>query len=284
MQWYGNNEKFRSAIFDAGLTNLPSIFPPGTFVRFPGAGKKKSNKAGWAKMFPDGRGGIFGDFSSGLFATWQAKRDRPYTEQEKAEFRRKCEAERKLEEQRRKTDQKKAAGRACSIWNTKTSPCESSFPYLVRKSIATHGARLFKNNIAIPVVNEKAKLVNLQLIDEYGSKKFLKDGQTKGCSFWVGQNTETLLIAEGFATACTLHQETGLQCFISFYADNLPNVATIVRQAFPFADIIICGDNDKSGKGQEAAMVAALACQGKYIVPPTEGMDFNDYINAGGAI
>jgi len=68
--------------------------------------------------------------------------------------------------------------------------------------------------------------------------------------------------------------------FIAFDAGNLINVAKIVRAKNPDADIIIMGDNDLSGTGQDAAKRAALACGGKYLIPATVGHDWNDEINA----
>lgn len=51
-----------------------------------------------------------------------------------------------------------------------------------------------------------------------------------------------------------------------------------VRALEPKAEIIVCGDNDESGTGQKAARAAALACGGKYLIPATVGMDWNDYL------
>jgi len=98
------------------------------------------------------------------------------------------------------------------------------------------------------------------------------------------QQSLTILIAEGFATAASLHEATGHQVFIAFDAGNLVNVAKIIRAKNPDAEIIICGDNDLSGVGQKAARSAALACGGKYIIPDTVGHDWNDSINAGAAL
>jgi putative DNA primase/helicase len=58
-------ENFRDAIRAAGLTP-PDLIEPGRFHRFPGEGKRNGNTAGFCKLFPDERGGIFGDFSTGI--------------------------------------------------------------------------------------------------------------------------------------------------------------------------------------------------------------------------
>ena len=57
--------------------------------RFPGKDKKRRNDAGWYVAFPDRTGGVFGDHSQvcpekGI--TWQMKRDKPPTAEERAEW------------------------------------------------------------------------------------------------------------------------------------------------------------------------------------------------------
>ncbi len=56
--------QFRDAIHVAGM-EPPDVIQPGRLYRFPGAGKRNSNTAGWCKLFDDGLGGCFGDWSSG---------------------------------------------------------------------------------------------------------------------------------------------------------------------------------------------------------------------------
>ena len=71
--------QFKDAILNAGLTP-PDHIEPGKIYRFPGADKSASNKAGWCKLFEDGIGGVYGDYSTGLSASWQAKRETPYSQ------------------------------------------------------------------------------------------------------------------------------------------------------------------------------------------------------------
>jgi len=77
--------QFKDAIRDAGL-EPPVVIEPGKFYRFPGAGKRNGNKAGWCKLFDDGLGGCFGDWSSDLSATWQVKRNKPSSRAERVAF------------------------------------------------------------------------------------------------------------------------------------------------------------------------------------------------------
>ena len=68
---YENIKSFSDAIRSAGMTPPNSIIP-GKIHRFPGVGKKHSNSAGWCKLFPDGRAGVYGDFTTGLSERWCA--------------------------------------------------------------------------------------------------------------------------------------------------------------------------------------------------------------------
>lgn len=156
----------------------------------------------------------------------------------------------------------------------------SQFPYLQKKKIRKHCARLYRNALVIPIFNENLKLVNLQFIDTNGAKRFLAGGQKKGCFSYIGDiaNNEKILICEGFATGASLHENTGLLVLIALDAGNLEPVAQAARRRFRRAEIVIAGDNDISGVGQEKAIKAALAVEGKYLIPPIPGTDWNDYL------
>ena len=67
--------QFRESMRAAGL-EPPDVIQPGKLHRFPGVGKRNGNTAAWCKVFEDGLGGCFGDWSSELSENWQAKRDK----------------------------------------------------------------------------------------------------------------------------------------------------------------------------------------------------------------
>jgi putative DNA primase/helicase len=72
--------QFRDAIRATGL-EPPDVIEPGKLHRFPGVGKRQSNRAGWCLLFDDELGGCFGDWSSGFTENWQAKRKKPFGNQ-----------------------------------------------------------------------------------------------------------------------------------------------------------------------------------------------------------
>lgn len=270
-------QEFYDAIRAAGLTP-PDPIPTGRIIAFPGLDKRKGNTAARCFLFPDRRGGWFMDYSTGLFEAWQAQRDQPYTAAERQAFRAQCERDRKAREAEQDQAHRAAADKARRIWMY-APPATADNGYCRRKGVPPHGARQTRDGaLIVPMYDDNLELINLQFIQTDGTKRFLKGGQKQGRFWWIGQRTDTVLIAEGFATAASVYEYTGLQTFIAFDAGNLVNVAEIIKAKRADAEIIITGDNDENGVGQEAARAAALAVGGKYLLPPEPGTDFNDYL------
>jgi len=137
-------------------------------------------------------------------------------------------------------------------------------------------------SLVIPLYDENGVLVSLQFIGDDGTKRMMKDGKAQGSCCFIGdigdlQSGDTILIAEGWATGASLYEATGHFTIVAFSAGNLTAIAIQTRKYHPANEIIICGDNDASGVGQKAAREAALAINGRYILPPTLG-DFNDHL------
>jgi len=276
--------QFRDAIRAAGL-EPPDVIEPGKLHRFPGVGKRNGNTAGWCKLFDDGLGGCFGDWSSGFTENWQAKRDKPFSQSERTAFMRRVEEARKHAEAERQQQYADSAAKAASTWNAATT-ANDDHAYLLRKGIKANGARLHQGALVIPVRSGGA-LHSLQFINDDGSKRFLSGGRISGGYFSIGtiQGADTLCIAEGFATGATIHQATGYPVAVAFNAGNLEPVAKNMRQKQPDLPIVICADDDAETEGNPGitkANHAALAIGGKVAVPsfgdqrPAGMTDFND--------
>lgn len=281
---------FREAIRAAGLAP-PEVIEPGKLHRFPGAGKRNGNTAGWAKMFDDGDGGVFGDWSTGLCGDWRAKRDRPFSKVEREAFKRRVEEAQAQAGIERAELQAEAAQRAAAIWHA-AQPAPADHPYLVRKSIQPHGARIHKDRLVIPV-RTGGDLVSLQFIAENGGKWFLTGGRVAGGYFPVGNadGAAALCVAEGFATGATIHQATGCPIAVAFTAGNLEPVALAMRAKFPDLRLILCADDDyltDGNPGLAKATEAARSVGGLVAVPdfgpdrPDGATDFNDLHQARG--
>ncbi|MEJ1388532.1 MAG: DUF3987 domain-containing protein [Candidatus Sedimenticola sp. (ex Thyasira tokunagai)] len=276
--------QFRDAIRAAGL-EPPDAIEPGKLHRFPGVGKRNGNTAGWCKLFDDGLGGCFGDWSSDFTENWQAKREKTFSQSERAAFMRHVEETRKRTEMERKQQNANAAKKAVAIWNAAT-PANDDHPYLVRKGVKANGARLHKEALVIPV-RTGGELCSLQFIAEDGSKRFLSGGQISGGYFSIGtiKGAGTLCIAEGFATGAAIHQATGYPVAIAFNAGNLESVAKAMRKKLPNLPMIICADDDAATEGNPGITKAnrsALTTGAKVAVPvfgeqrSEDASDFND--------
>lgn len=188
--------------------------------------------------------------------------------------------------------QAKAADEAVRTWEAATESGASA--YLVSKGVQGYGVRYGKRMLLVPLVDCDGKLWNVQRILDNGQKRFLGGGRVSGCFHVIGNadDPEWALIAEGYATAATLHQASSFPVAVAFNAANLKHVAGVMRKKYPAARLLICADDDretesKIGKnpGTTAAAAAAKAVNGYWCKPeslPEGGTDFNDLAIASG--
>ena len=276
--------EFRDAMRSAGLMP-PDMIEPGKFHRFPGEGKRNGNSAAWCKLFPDGIGGIYGDYSTGLSADWQAKRETPFTQAESEAFKRHVTEAKAQAEAERRAKQSEAANKAAGIWKT-AKPAPEDHPYLIRKGIKPSGARIHNDTLAIPM-RASGEIHSLQFIGLDGEKRFLTGGRVTGCYFSIGnpKGAAVLCIAEGFATGATIHEATGYPVAVALTAGNLGPLAKAMRERFAELPLIICADDDVATAGNPGitkASEAARSVGGKVAIPefgtdrPDGVKDFND--------
>jgi|CXWL01.1.fsa_nt_gi putative DNA primase/helicase len=269
-------EAFRQEIEKAGLIS-PSVIPLGKLIRFPGIGKSKGNTSGWAFLFEDGLGGAYGDWASGLSDTWHAQHDHAMTAVERAAHARRVADLRRIRQEEEARQHIDAAQRAQQLWDG-AKPAPRNHAYLIRKGIQPHGLRVDAETRLIVPVMIGGSIASLQTIDANGGKLFFDGGKTKGGSFTIGNLTEpeTILICEGYATGASLYEAAGRPVVVAFSAGNLTPVAVQLRAQCPTATIVVCGDQDLSGTGQQEARKAADAVGGVVALPEAQGQDFND--------
>ncbi|MBA3508086.1 MAG: DUF3987 domain-containing protein, partial [Betaproteobacteria bacterium] len=283
-------DKFRDAIRAAGLSP-PDTIEPGRFHRFPGDGKRNGNKAGWCKLFDDGRGGIYGDYSTGLSQTWQVEHAHSLTPAERETFRRKVAEAKAQAAAKRQAEHEQAACIASERWLA-AAPARPDHPYLVAKGVKPHGIRQQGDVLLIPMRNASGELRSLQTIAPNGEKRFPHGGQVEGCYFSIGKPDRVLCIDEGFATAASTHEATGHAVAVAFTAANIEAVAVALRAKLPAVRIIVCADDDyrtAANPGIQKATNAARAVNGFLAVPefgderPDGATDFNDLARHRGA-
>ncbi|ELQ6215762.1 toprim domain-containing protein [Cronobacter dublinensis] len=142
----------------------------------------------------------------------------------------------------------------------------------------TGGVTYRTGDVAVPLYDESGSLVNLQLINADGLKRTLKGGAVKGACHTIEgkkQAGKRLWIAEGYATALTVHHLTGETVMVALSSVNLLSLASLTRQKHPACQIVIAADRDLNGVGQTSASAAAEACEGIVALPPVFG-DWND--------
>ncbi|EHF4963928.1 MULTISPECIES: primase-helicase zinc-binding domain-containing protein [Enterobacter cloacae complex] len=186
------------------------------------------------------------------------------------------------------TDRKAAAALAVRLME-KTRPASGN-AYLTRKGFpdrecpvlsATHktgGVTFRAGDVVVPLYDDTGALVNLQLISSDGLKRTLKGGAVKGACHTIEgkkQAGKRLWIAEGYATALTVHHLTGETVMVALSSVNLLSLASLVRQKHPACQIVLAADRDLNGDGQNKAAAAAGTCEGVVALPPVFG-DWND--------
>jgi putative DNA primase/helicase len=115
---------------------------------------------------------------------------------------------------------------------------------------------------------------------------------TRGAYFAIGKPGDVICIAEGFATAATIHAATGHAVAVAFYCANLAPVSGALRAKFPAARLVVCADDDRGTEGNpgvSSAIAAAKAIGGFVALPdfgpdrPDGATDFNDLARLRGA-
>lgn len=184
---------------------------------------------------------------------------------------------------------RKAAVTLAASLMEKTRPATGN-AYLTRKgfpalecmtlttSHKTGGVTYRAGDVIVPLQDDTGSVVNVQLINPDGLKRTLKGGAVKGTWHLIEGKKEAgkrLWIAEGYATALTVHYLTGETVMVALSSMNLLSLASLARQKHPACQIVLAADRDLSGNGQTKAAAAAQACEGTVALPPVFG-DWND--------
>jgi len=132
---------------------------------------------------------------------------------------------------------------------------------------------LKRGTLAVPMRDADGQLWSCQFIAPDGGKAFFKFGRMSGLFHWIGPDhvaDPVVAIAEGYATAATIHEATGWPAVCAFNAGNLVTVAQSLRERYPAARLIVCGDDDNQNEknpGRQSAQRAADAVGGVAVFP-----------------
>lgn len=191
----------------------------------------------------------------------------------------------------RDAEAKRAAQWAAQVW-AKCQPA-SEHEYLARKHIAAHGTRIMADcadlqlpgiddsnfyrlkqaagALVVPMHNEHGNVCGIQWIFPKGhprreqlgrDKEFWPRGMAMGGSFGLIGHIKRdgiILIAEGFATAASLHEATGQTVAYAFSANNLAKTGKALRKTCQRAKLLFCADDDYLTDGNPGCTYAAQA-------------------------
>ncbi len=264
----------QDAMASAGLCPHKPIDIPasGKIVRFRQEGDKSGSRNGWAVQHAvDGGGffGAFGNWKTGESHTWNSPPTQPKTFAERLENKQRAQALREAIMKEREAVQAEARAKAQKLWS-RAKPATNAHPYLQRKRINAYGLRQLRDMLLVPARDLDGTLHTLQFISADGTKRFLTGGRIAGCYFAIGKPIDSLLVAEGMATAATIFEATGRAVAACFSCGNMEAVARALRHKFPDLRLVMCADNDVNTPGNPGltkAQAAAKAVGGYLAVP-----------------
>lgn len=300
-------EQLRKAIL-AALTDatLPDVIEPGKLYRF-ATSAKRGDSAGWCKLFADLRGGVFGDFRSGVVETWSAIERGKMTQRERVNLARQvaqAAAERHAEQHRRWA---RSAERNAALWRECSAlvPGDPATLYLKRRGFAGvwplpaclryHPALPYWHDgekigtypaMLAPLTGRDRRIVALHRTHltrdgrkaEVPSVKKLTSASgplTGACIAMFGPEKGCIGIAEGIETALAAWCASSLPTVAAYSAGNL------AAWQWPVGSrrIVIFADHDPAGTEAADKLLhrARAAGMSVNIIKPTEpGSDWCD--------
>jgi len=175
---------------------------------------------------------------------------------------------------------RQSSNKAQAYWD-QAEDCPSH-KYADDKGLDTPGLKKYKGRLLIPAYNAAGEMSSLQQIDKAGKKKFLQGCTMSGC-WYTMPGDDVLVVAEGWATAKSIHMATGHTSIVAFSSSGFMNVPPLLRKKHPDARIVLAPDNDESQDAVKKATQAARKCGCEIIVPEvSDGSGFDDVRQAAG--
>nr|WP_267311331.1 zincin-like metallopeptidase domain-containing protein [Asaia spathodeae]GBR16865.1 hypothetical protein AA105894_1678 [Asaia spathodeae NBRC 105894] len=307
-------DEFAEALRVAGFRLDAAPKMDGALHRVPVEGDTGRERSGAYRAYTDGRpAGWFENHKTGEKQNWKASAKSSITEAERRELIANAARSREIREQAEAQKHQQAAGIATALLSVAT-PASADHPYLVSKGVKPHGllqataatvavadSHLGEKNhsirdgdLLLPMQRRDGDVRSLQVIKADGWKGFLPGGQVVGLYAMIGdpqasKQGRPQWIAEGYATAASVHDATTDPVAVAFNASNLVAVAKELREQSPDASLYIAGDDDRHlplktpprpNVGQQKAEEAAKQSNGLAILPAfgpaQEGIDWND--------
>lgn len=256
-------------------------------------GQKRGKKAGWYvchwMRLDDGS-----ELLVGGYGIWQGAENNAQklkvrgtprlSEAERTRLKEQQKRQRDAEAKARAELASEAAKRSRDIWRGLSDSAASA--YLSRKQVRGYGVRFARDGVVVvPLQNVAGLLVGLQFIQADGSKRFITGTQKLAAWHLIGTVSaeHPLVLAEGYATAASVHMATGWPVAVCFDCGNLLPVGQALKDLYPDTQLLIAGDDDhqrteNAGRVHAGAAAQKLGC--KFVLPrftePEGRTDFND--------
>ncbi len=291
-------EQFRAFIISACATDPGAIVADGRWHAFKIQDTRhKSSKPGRYLLHLDGKpNGIFMDWRDQIRHKWHGQGVIDSIGREQVEMRRRQRRE------RQDAEFAQAARSAISFWEGCTRINGASHAYLDAKGIAPHGARYGSGEVfglgkaecvIIPLSSAEGRPKSLQAIRSDGERRFWPGSTHEGAHYLIGNDDgqSPVVFCEGFSTAASIHEATGLPVVMCITSGNMAPVARWASHRFNGRELIVAGDDDwhlvdhpkvQRNVGRDAAEAMAKMIGGRAVFPNMEGFvtdggdDFND--------
>jgi phage/plasmid primase-like uncharacterized protein len=242
-------------------------------------------------------GAIYNYKQGGFVGTWKAQGQTVPISAEEMAARAATAAQRDAGHKRERLKRETAGAKTAAAIIAAAVPADASHPYLLKKGVDAIGTfQDAKGNLLVPLRDINGALRNVQTITADGTKLYLAGAQKMGSFHLLGdlEPGRPVAIAEGYATAATVHQALGMSVAVALDTSNLAAVALALRQADPDRPIYMAADNDhhlplrdppRPNAGKEKAAAAAAIVGARILLPPAvpeqvaagKGTDWNDY-------
>jgi phage/plasmid primase-like uncharacterized protein/replicative DNA helicase len=279
--------RFLEAMARRGILPPRELRGDGEYHRTDVDGKHGKNDASY-KLYMDGiPAGGFQNHRDGLgWESWCSRDKNTMSDAERVENDARIAALKKDRAERDEKEHAQAAEQARRIWDTAQPVFDH--PYLSRKGVQSYGLRVAEDGrLVVPLRDGQGAIHTVEFIPpgDGESKMFLKGGAKCGHWFSIGGPNGVICVAEGYATAASIHGATGHAVAVAFDCDNLIPVAEALRAKYPEVKLVICADDDHERKGNPGitcAQRAAKLVSGMVAIPafgperPPKATDFND--------
>ena len=268
-------------------------------------GDKGSETSGEYRFYTDGcPAGYVRDYRNDVYQNWRFdfkvfKDSQPqiYQQSQTREFKAHAAA---IQRERSNNEAKEKAARAIELKKEfdAAHQAKDEHEYLQRKHVRNDGTLKVNHagELLIGLQDTDGKFKTYQRIFPGGNKKLAYGGDKAGAFHVVGGGSlkpgEKIIIAEGYATAASIHEYIGNAARVVMAVDcgNLLNVAQAIKSKLRPKCLLIAADDDsrKHEDGKNPGLEAAIKCvkagaADGYVLPPfgpfdeDDDTDFNDF-------